>query len=76
MKPTVEGFFKGKRKRIRVRGQKKIHTCSQCGLFTKCHSPKMEMHGEGKKEILLILETGGRVEDRRGEQLTGDKKKS
>jgi len=72
MKPTVEGFFKGKRKRIRVRGQKKIHTCSQCGLFTKCHSPKMEMHGEGKKEILLILETGGRVEDRRGEQLTGD----
>lgn len=72
MKPIVEGFFKGSRERKRVRGQKRVFSCSQCGLFTKCNSPKMEVHGEGRKEILLTAETGGRIEDRRGEQLVGD----
>lgn len=48
-----------------------INDCSTCGLYKTCKSPKMEVHGEGNRKILLLGENGGVDEDDLGEQLVG-----
>lgn len=37
--------------------------CERCGLFKTCQTPKMEVTGQGKLEILIIGEAPGREED-------------
>jgi uracil-DNA glycosylase family 4 len=46
--------------------------CQICGLDKTCITPRMEPHGNGKKQILIIAEAPGKTEDSRGEQLVGE----
>jgi len=46
--------------------------CSKCGLYRKCHSPKMKYTGDGKRKVLIIAEGPGKNEDLQGIQLIGD----
>ena len=50
---------------------KRYLTCDNCGLYKKCHSPRMPATGKGKKGILIIAEAPGETEDIRGVQLVG-----
>lgn len=45
--------------------------CDACGLHQNCLSPKMPAWGLGLKGILLIAESPGLAEDKRGEPLVG-----
>jgi uracil-DNA glycosylase family 4 len=49
----------------------RVPLCGACGLFRKCHSPKMPVSGRGRKKILLVAEAPGRDEDRAGRQFVG-----
>ena len=40
--------------------------CGACGLYKTCKSPKMQPQGKGKKEILIVAETPGKIEDEDG----------
>lgn len=46
--------------------------CFECGLFKKVNSPKMKWTGKGKKEILIIGEAPGTIDDKEGRQFLGD----
>jgi len=52
----------------------KINTrgCSVCGLYKTCKSPRMDVGGKGKKNILIIAEAPGADEDKKGTQLVGE----
>jgi len=56
------GFFSGLQQVGKVRD---LHAprCGECGLFKTCKSPKMPVHGEGKKKILVVGEAPGATED-------------
>ncbi len=45
--------------------------CGECGLKKGIHCPQMPPHGEGKKKILVLAQSPGSEEDRRGTQLVG-----
>ena len=49
----------------------KYFSCSTCGLYRNCNSPKMGVTGKGKKGILFIAEAPGEQEDKQGVQLIG-----
>ena len=46
--------------------------CPSCGLYKKCHSPKMEPSGKGHKEILIIGEANGKTDDLTGTHFVGE----
>lgn len=46
--------------------------CLACGLYKGCKSPKMLATGDGKRELLVIAEAPGRMEDEQGIQLVGE----
>ena len=50
----------------------KALNCFTCGLYSGCISPKMKPTGEGKKRILVLAESPGRIEDEQGTQLIGE----
>lgn len=50
----------------------RVPKCGACGLFKTCKSPKMEVSGMGRKEILIVAEAPGKEEDRQGIQLVGN----
>ena len=54
------------------KSSKKPAGCSYCNLKETCESPKMPIDGEGKKEIMIIGEAPGRIEDRRGIPFIGE----
>lgn len=64
-----KGFFKTDFRNL----SKPIQTtgCASCGLANGVLHPKMEPTGEGNKDILIIAEAPGEVEDRKGVQLIG-----
>jgi uracil-DNA glycosylase len=45
--------------------------CGACGLFRKCHSPKIPVYGRGKKQILVVGEGPGENEDQRNRPFVG-----
>lgn len=45
--------------------------CRKCKLYKGCKSPRMKVHGKGKKKILVIAEAPGKEEDEKGMQLIG-----
>lgn len=49
-----------------------IPKCGACGLYKKCHSPKMGPSGKGRLKILVVAEAPGQEEDKRGIQLVGN----
>ena len=46
-----------------------IPKCGACGLSKKCHSPKLQPIGEGRKKILLVSESPSKRDDDAGEFL-------
>jgi uracil-DNA glycosylase family 4 len=46
--------------------------CSICQLDKQCHSPKMPVSGQGKRQILIVGEAPGATEDQRGVQFCGE----
>lgn len=68
----MEGFFtRDEIERNAVRRIDAESACLECGLYSKCRSPKMEFHGEGKLKCLLLAEAPGGKEDEYGMQLIG-----
>jgi uracil-DNA glycosylase family 4 len=69
----MKGFFT--REEIETQAVRKIEesaaNCIECGLYNKCRSPKMEFHGEGRLNCLLLAEAPGGQEDEYGTQLVG-----
>ena len=49
-----------------------IARCGSCGLWKKCHTPKMKVAGRGKIPILFVGEAPGETEDRQGAPFLGD----
>ncbi len=45
--------------------------CAKCGLLKGCQSPKMQIAGEGKREILIVGEAPGKNEDEQGKPFIG-----
>jgi uracil-DNA glycosylase family 4 len=48
-----------------------IPRCPDCGLYTKCKSPKMPVYGNGAKGIMIIGESPAKVEDERNRPFQG-----
>lgn len=46
--------------------------CGQCGLYAKCHSPKMQVDGKGKRKVLVVGEAPGETEDKQGRPFIGE----
>jgi len=46
-------------------------SCTFCGLYKDCKTPKMEPYGNFKKKIMVIGEAPGELEDRRGKPWQG-----
>lgn len=65
------GFFTKKETQSSARADGKIYSCSACGLYLTCKSPKMQVSGNFKKGILNIGEAPGEVEDRVGKPWQG-----
>lgn len=48
-----------------------VPKCGACGLFKKCQSPKMPVHGKGRKGVLVVGEAPGETEDDEGRPFVG-----
>lgn len=48
-----------------------IPKCGECGLYKKCHSPKMKVDGKGRERILVVGEAPGENEDEQGKPFVG-----
>lgn len=48
-----------------------IAKCGACKLYLGCRSPKMPVHGQGKKGIMVIGEAPGALEDERNRPFIG-----
>lgn len=67
----MEGFFSKKQTESKSRPDGRVYSCASCGLYKTAKSPKMKPYGNFKKEILIIGEAPGEVEDERGRQWQG-----
>lgn len=47
-------------------------SCHKCGLFRTCKTPYMKPYGKGRKKILIISDSPGRLEDNEGIPLVGE----
>ncbi len=45
--------------------------CGRCKLYKGCLSPKMPYYGKGRKNILIVAESPGGMEDAQGRPLVG-----
>lgn len=59
-------FFRRKKTKTNSKPKEKVFSCSSCGLYENCISPRMKPYGNFKKEILNIAESPGELEDSRG----------
>ena len=67
----MEGFFTKKETQLVSRPDGKLSSCSACGLYRRCKSPKIKPYGNFKKGILNIGEAPGEMEDRNGKPWQG-----
>ena len=67
----MPGFFNAGSWKAKEERQPTIARCGKCGLSKKCFSPKMEVLGKGRREILIVAEAPGKEEDRQGKQCIG-----
>lgn len=49
-----------------------VPRCGACGIYKTCKTPKMPVSGKGRKEILIVAEAPGKLEDEEGVQLIGE----
>jgi DNA polymerase len=66
-----EGFFTRKETESITRPDGKTLSCSACGLYKDCASPRMAPFGNFKKKILNIGEAPGETEDKEGKPWQG-----
>lgn len=66
-----DGFFSLSTVRLVNEPPTLIARCGACGLSETCLSPKMEVHGEGKRKVLVLGEAPGKIEDEVGRQFVG-----
>ena len=48
-----------------------VARCGSCGLLDGCSSPKMPVHGKGRRKILIVGESPGGEEDRANRPFVG-----
>lgn len=48
-----------------------LPACGRCGLHKSCRSPKMPVHGEGRRKVLVVGEAPGGTEDEQGRPFVG-----
>ena len=60
-----EGKSKSKKQK------QKVFTCADCGLNMQCQTPKFPVWGNGKKKILIVLDTLSSKEDEMSEPFSG-----
>ena len=53
------------------RSNSKEPNCDKCKLDKKCTSPRIDIRGEGKKKILMVVEMPGRESDQNNRLLSG-----
>lgn len=66
-----EGFFTKKETESKSRPDGKRISCTSCGLYQNCNSPRMQPFGNFKKGILNIGEAPGETEDKNGKPFQG-----
>ncbi len=67
----MSGFFNLEETAVKVDLSDRAAGCGACGLYKTCLTPRMPVHGKGKKGILIVAEAPGEREDRRGVPLVG-----
>lgn len=45
--------------------------CGACGLYKHCETPKMKVHGNGRRGVLIVGEAPGEAEDEEGKPFVG-----
>lgn len=67
---TLQGFFQSGEADGSL-ATSLLPACGACGLWKSCHSPKMPVFGKGRKEIMIIGQSPGDVEDKAGRPFVG-----
>ncbi len=67
----MQGFFSKKEVTTLSQAVEKTLTCSHCGLYKLCTTPKMAPYGNFRKKIMNIGEAPGEVEDKMGKPFQG-----
>jgi uracil-DNA glycosylase family 4 len=67
----MNGFFTHKQTQSKERPDGRTLTCTTCGLYQYCKTPRMSPYGDFKKKILNIGEAPGDVEDAKGRPWQG-----
>jgi DNA polymerase-1 len=68
----MEGFFYKEEIKTKKKAAPKVQSCSSCGLYKNCKSPKMSYHGQGRLNVLAIAMAPGQKEDEQNKQLVGE----
>lgn len=68
----MKGFFSSSTLQQSTKPTSMTPQCGACGLFKNCITPKMQVTGEGKEQILIVGEAPGKTEDQEGEQFIGE----
>lgn len=67
----MKGFFAKSDLRKEPRNKYLKPQCSLCRLYKKCDTPKMEVSGKGRRKVLLLAQSPGPEEDKKGRQFVG-----
>lgn len=65
------GFFTASTWAGKEQRKPTLARCGQCGLSSKCFTPRMAPTGKGRHTVLFVAEAPGETEDRKGEQMIG-----
>lgn len=57
------GFFSAEQVKTIRKPAKKVHTCTSCGRYLLCDTPKFQAYGEGKKGIINVLPYPSEMQD-------------
>lgn len=69
----MKGLFKkskGSKKQNKYKDS--LPHCGACGLSKQCFSPRMEVAGNGRKQVLFVLDAPSESDDRLGEPCVGE----
>lgn len=68
----AKGFFAGSQIKVtEPMAGRIIPQCGACGLYQTCHSPKIEVFGDGARGVLFVGEAPGADEDAQGVPFVG-----